>query len=73
MGPLEQLKLSKKKKIISYQKIKNSSKALLSAASKEKRSKKNSVHHCITGYLLCFYKLKILRLSLNKVPLMCSV
>ena len=40
MGPLDQLKLSKKKKIISYQKIKNSSKALLSAASKEKRSKK---------------------------------
>ena len=26
MGPLDQLKLSKKKKIISYQKIKNSSK-----------------------------------------------
>ena len=40
MGPLDQLKLSKKKKVISYQKIKNSSKALLSAASKEKRSKK---------------------------------
>ena len=27
MGPLDQLKISKKKKIISYQKIKNSSKA----------------------------------------------
>ena len=57
MVPLAQLKLSKKKKIISYQKIKNSSKGYYCRVLRQKKNvvkKKNSIHRCITGYLYVF-------------------
>lgn len=56
MVPLAQLKLSEKKKKISYQKIKNSSKGYYCRVLRQKKNvvKKNSIYRCVTGYLYVF-------------------
>ena len=66
MVPLAQLKLSKKRKIISYQKIKNSSKGYYCRVLRQKKNVvKKKLNTSLYNWLfICFYK--ILRLLLKK-------